>query len=236
MKKFVLTIIILSAAGNAAAQGGFGVAALSPSQDASIAFGERRRSVDEPRIFDARFDSIARNPVEYRRLLDKFTKGVERPSVNESTIIYYGFAMQDGYSPQIAGEADMQSAVMAGDFGTAYTLGCRVLELSPVNLTALYWTLAAATEIKEPWEVRNSLRARYNAISFVISRSGDGKTPETALKTIYTGDMYTYTTQELGLSIGEGYLWDGRVTQFDVTPSKLFMSNSIFFELFNAKN
>ena len=182
-----------------------------------------------------RFDSIAGNPVEYRRLLDKFVKGVERPTVSESTIIYYGFAMQDYYSPQVAGEEDMQRAVMVGDFGTAYTLGSRILERYPVNLTALYWTLTAAAEIREPWEVRNSLRARYNAVSFVISRSGDGKTPETAFKTIYTGDMYTYTTQELGLAIGEGYLWDGYMTQFDVIPSKLFMNNSIFFEIWNGQ-
>ncbi len=199
---------MLAAVGSAAAQNNFGIAA---------------------------FDSIARNPVEYRKLLDKFTAGVVRPSVSESTIIYYGFALQEYYNPVVAGEEDMQRAVMAGDFQTAYALGSRVLEQSPVNLTALYWTLAAATEIKEPWEVRNSLRARYNAVSFVISRSGDGKTPETAIKTIYTGDMYTYTTQELGLAIGEGYLWDGRLTQFDVTPSKLFMNYSIYFELWNGQ-
>ncbi len=205
--------------------------ALSPSQDASTAYGDGRRSVDEPRTFGARFDSIARDPVKYKKLLDKFTAGVVRPSVSESTIIYYGFALQEYYTQIVAGEEDMQRAVMAGDFRTAYALGCRVLEFSPVNLTALYWTLVAATEIKEEWEVRNSLRARYNAISFVISRSGDGKTPETAFKTIYTGDMYTYTTQELGLSIGEGYLWDGHMTQFDVIPSKLYMNYSIFFEI-----
>ncbi len=217
MKKYIfITITALLAAWSAAGQDN-----LFSAQDAPFGI--------------ARFDSIAGNPVEYKKLLDKFVKGVERPSVSESTIIYYGFAMQEYYTPQVAGEEDMQRAVMAGDFGTAYTLGSRILEQYPVNLTALYWTLTAATEIKEPWEVRNSLRARYNAVSFVISRSGDGKTPETAFKTIYTGDMYTYTSQELGLAIGEGYLWDGYMTQFDVIPSKLFMNYSIFFEIWNGQ-
>lgn len=178
-------------------------------------------------------NSIARDPVAYRKILDKFIAGVERPSVSECTIAYYGFALQDYYNARVSGEEDMQRAIMAGDYQAAYRLGCDVLEHSPVNLSALYWTLYAATEIVEPWEVRNSLKGRYNSISFVISASGDGLSPETALKTIWVGDMYTYTTQELGLSIGEGYLWDNRYTQFDVTPltpSARFKHDSIFFE------
>ncbi len=105
-----------------------------------------------------------------------------------------------------------------------------------MSLTALYWTLHAAIQIDEPWEVRNSLRARYNSISFVIRRSGDGTSPETAFKVIYLGDIYTYTAMELGLEIGEGYLLDDRWMVLEVTPNAKFKPNSIYFDTWVSGN
>jgi hypothetical protein len=185
------------------------------------------------------FDSIVANPVEYHRILDKFKAGIERPSVSECIIAYYGFAFQREYtgssSNMLESETQMQQAIMAGDFAAAYAFGSQMLETSPVSLSALYWTLFAATEIKEPWEVRNSLRGRYNSIVHVISLSGTGIAPEVAIKVINVGDMYTYATMELGLEIGEGFLWDDRWTELEVTPSSKFRHNSIFFEVWKSR-
>lgn len=187
----------------------------------------------------AAFDSIAQDRAGYGKLLDKFVKGVERPSVGECTIVYYGFAMQPGFRGDVDGapeaETAMQQAVTAGDYGAAYALGVRALESNPVGLAPLYWTLHAATETRQPWEVRNSLRARYNGITHIISLSGDGLSPETAFRVICAGDMYIYTAMELGLEIGEGFLWDGRWTELRVKPAPGFKHTSIFFEIWDAK-
>ncbi len=180
------------------------------------------------------FDTIARNPIEYRKVLDKYTAAIVRLSVRECAIVYYGFPMQQGFSPAVPGEEDMQRAIMADDYETAYALGVQILEHSPVNLTALYWTLYAATETRQSWEVRNSLKGRYNSISHVISLSGDGTSPQTAFKVVWNSDMYSYTMLELELTIGEGYLWDERWTEFEVMPSGpgvAFKNSSIFFEV-----
>jgi hypothetical protein len=184
------------------------------------------------------FYDVVRNPVEYRRVLDKFAAGVERPSIRECVIAYYGFALQDGFSAEAAipGEAEMQQAIMERDFERAFRLGNAILEHAPVNLSAIYWTLVAATEIKQSWEVRNALKAKYNNITYTIARSGNGISVETAFKVIWSGDMYTYTTQELNLAIGNGYLLDGHWTEFEVTPSQRFKYTSIFFELWNGGN
>jgi hypothetical protein len=179
------------------------------------------------------FDTIARNPVEYRKVLDKFSSGLVRPTVRDCAVVYYGAPLQQGFSPAVQGEEDMQRAIMADDYEAAYALGAQILKHSPVNLTALYWTLYAATETRRSWEVRNSLRGRYNSISHIISLSGDGTSPPSALKVVWEGDMYTYAMLELGLAIGEGFLWDGRWTEFEVTPSgpgAKFDHSSIFFE------
>ena len=177
------------------------------------------------------FDSIARNPIEYRRVLDKFSEGIVRLSVMDCAVAYYGFPMQQGFSPEVAGEGDMQRAIMAEDYPLAYALGLQILERAPVNLTALYWTLFAATETRQSWEIRNSLRGHYNSIVHIISLSGDGAAPETAFKVVWNGDMYSYTMLELELEIGEGFLWDDRWTEFEVTPGAKFYRTSIFFEV-----
>jgi hypothetical protein len=177
------------------------------------------------------YDTIVSSPVEYRKVLDKFAEGVVRLSVRDCAIAYYGFAMQPGFTQTIPGEDGLQRAVMAEDYPTAYAIGLQILETAPVNLTALYWTLFAATETRQSWEIRNSLRGRYNSVSHIISLSGDGTTPETAFRTIWQGDMYTYTMLELGLEIGDGFLWDDRWTEFEVTPGAKFYHTSIFYEL-----
>lgn len=176
------------------------------------------------------FDSLARNPVEYRRILDKFTAGTVRPSVEECTLAYYGFPLQESYTGSVEGEERLIGAVMEEHFLPAYLTGKRILENDPVSLTALYYTLLAATQIDEPWEVRNSLKARYNSIAFVISRSGDGSSPETAFKTIYLGDIYTFAATELGLEIGEAYLLDDRWMALEVTPSEKFNHDIVYFD------
>jgi hypothetical protein len=178
---------------------------------------------------------VARDSVEFRKILDKFAKSTERPSIRECTIAYYGFALQPEFSENVAGEKELQEAVMSRNFEAAFRIGNQILERTPVNLTALYWTLAAATEIKQPWEVRNSLKGRYNNITYIIARSGSGISTESALKVIWSGDMYTYTTQELGLMIGNGYLLDGHWTEFEVTPSQRFRYSSIFFEIWDGR-
>ena len=183
------------------------------------------------------FDSVASDPAEYRRVLDKFNAALVRPSERDCAILYYGFPVQSGFTVAVPGEEDMQRAIMAEDYQTAYALGVRILEQAPVNLTALYWTLFAATETGQPWEVRNSLKGRYNSISHIISLSGNGRTPDTALKVVWPGDMYTYTMLELGLEIGEGYLWDNRWTEFEVTPAgpdTKFDNPSLFFEVWKG--
>jgi hypothetical protein len=131
-------------------------------------------------------------------------------------------------------ETAMQQAIMSDDYETAYALGNQILERTPANLTALYWTLFAATETNQSYPTRNSLLSRYNSVIRVIALSGDGATPQTALRVASEADMYTYTVLVLGLEIGEGYLWDGRVTEFEVSPAGpdvSFRHPSIFFEL-----
>lgn len=198
------------------------------------AFSQERPDISWLEKLASGADAIVRNPVEYRRVLDKFSSAQVRLSVRDCAVAYYGFPMQSGFSPEVPGEEDMQRAIMAEDYAAAYALGVRILEFAPVNLTALYWTLFAATETRQPWEVRNSMRGRYNSIAHIVSLSGDGVSSETAFKVVWPGDMYTYTMLELGLSIGDGFLWDGRWTEFEVTPAAStgtkYIGNSIFFE------
>ena len=182
------------------------------------------------------FDTVARNPVEYRRLAEKFSEGVVWMPACDCAIVYWGFALQPGFTPTVAGESEMQRAIMAEDYATAYAIGVEILRRAPVNLTALYWTLYAATETRQPWEVRNSLRGRYNNLTHIISLSGDGTSPPTAFRVVWESDMYTYTMLELGLEIGDGFLWDDRWTEFEVTPSAKFLNKSIFFEQWADRN
>jgi hypothetical protein len=176
------------------------------------------------------FDTVVRDPVEYRRLADKFSEGMVWMPARDCAIVYWGFPMQPGFTPEVAGEGDMQRAIMAEDYAAAYALGTEILRRTPVNLTALYWTLYAATETRQSWEVRNSLKGRYNNLTRIISLSGDGVSPPTAFKVVWKNDMYTYTMLELGLEIGDGFLWDDRWTEFEVTPSGKFYHKSIFYE------
>ncbi|MDR1671794.1 MAG: DUF4919 domain-containing protein [Alistipes sp.] len=200
MRRLAFVILAMAATGAAA---GAGLPTCAPPWLEAIAPG---------------FDTVATNPVEYKKILDKFATTIHRPSVSDCAIAYYGSPLQPGFTPFIADEEEMQRAIMADDYATAFTIGNSLLEQTPVNLTTLYWTLYAATETDQPWEVRNSLRGRYNSIVHTLSLSGDGTSADTALHVVWESDMYTYTMLELGLEIGEGYLWDERWTQFEVSP------------------
>lgn len=185
------------------------------------------------------FDSIAGNPAAYRSCIDRFVKAEERLTADECFIVYFGFARQAYYTGDlVAGEKELQESILAGDMELAYELGNRVLSRNPVNLTALYWTLAAAVETKKPWEIRNSLRARYNNVTVAISRSGNGLTQETAFRIICTGDMYTYCMAELDVEIRDRYLWDGRYDMLEVKPTAKFPEGEVWFDssLPNGKN
>lgn len=181
----------------------------------------------------ARFDSIVGSPTEYYKYLDKFARGEERLTAAECIIAYYGFAYQDYFTGgNVEGETQMQEAILDGDFPSIFEYGNRVLAKDPVNLTALYWTLAAATETKQPWEVRNSLKTRYNNVTVAISLSGDGLTRETAFWTVHIGDMYMYCQMELEVDIFDRYLWDGRYDMFEIGPSVKFPHATIYFDNF----
>lgn len=176
------------------------------------------------------FDSIAANAEAYRQYIDRFVKAEERFTVRECIITYYGFARQEYYTGDlIAGEEELQASVLAGDMEAAYEDGNRVLSRNPVNLTALYWTLAAAVETKKPWEIRNRLRARYNNVTVAIAASGDGLTRQTAFGVICTGDMYIYCMAELGVEIRDRYLWDGLYDMFEVAPAARFPDREVWF-------
>ncbi len=220
MRRLAILISMLTAAGGATAQAQEQVQpASTPQWLETIAPG---------------FDTVVHNSVEYRKLLDKFSDGVVWMSARDCAIAYWGFPMQPGFTPQVAGESDMQRAIMAEDYASAYALGTEILRHAPVNLTALYWTLFAATETRQPWEVRNSLKGRYNNLTHIISLSGDGTSPPTAFRVVWDMDMYTYTMLELGLGIGDRFLWDNRWTEFEVTPGAKFYHKSIFYEQFPA--
>lgn len=179
----------------------------------------------------AGFDSIVGSPAAYHKYLDKFSRGEERLTADECIIAYYGFAHQDYFTGgTVEGEIQMQEAILAGDLPLVFALGSRVLAKDPVNLTALYWTLAAATETKQPWELLNSLKTRYNNVTVAISLSGDGLTQQTAFRTVHIGDMYMYCQMELEVDIYDRYLWDGRYDMFEVGPSVKYPHATIYFD------
>ena len=177
------------------------------------------------------FDTIVRNPAEYRKVIDKFALGQERLTRRECVIAYYGFAWQPYFSPEPSdAELKMQENILKGDLERVYDFGNMALSRDPVNLTALYWTLAAATETRKSWEVRNSLKTRYNNVTVAIAGSGDGRTPETAFRIVRDGDMYVYCMIELEVEIEERYLVDERYDMLHVKPSATFPRDTVFFE------
>ncbi len=179
------------------------------------------------------FDTIAGNPAEYRKIIDKFALGQERLTRRECVIAYYGYAFQVYYSTDPTDhELKMQEYILRGDLEKVYDMGNMVLSRNPVNLTALYWTLAAATETKKSWEVMNSLKTRYNNVTVAIAGSGDGLSPETAFRVVQIGDMYVYCMVELEVEPGDAYLLDGRYTAFPVTPSPKFRQDEVYFDCY----
>ncbi len=176
------------------------------------------------------FGTVVSDPAEYRKIIDKFALGQERLTRRECVIAYYGYPFQVYYSTQPTDhELKMQEYILKGDLERAYDFGNMVLSRNPVNLTALYWTLAAATETKKSWEARNSLKTRYNNVTVAIAGSGDGLSPETAFKIVQDGDMYTYCMVELEVEIEERFLVDGRYDMLKVKPSAAFPCDTVFF-------
>ena len=107
----------------------------------------------------------------------------------------------------------------------------KILKLNPVSLKAndlmaysLYKTDKSETEWKK-------YQNRYRTLRKVIAYSGDGLSCETAFKVIFVSDEYNMLYTYFDIEKVHKQTLVGQCDKFEITPSKYFQSNQVFFDI-----
>ncbi len=130
---------------------------------------------------------VAENHGYYDSLLGRFEQADTTLTLQELSLVYYGFSFLEGYSSFVF-DREMSDAFSKGEFAEAETMAAKILEKNPVYLRANYIVACSKYEQNDlEWE---KYLWRFGQLCLVITFSGDGESSTTAYKVICVADEY----------------------------------------------
>lgn len=209
MKQFVLAILMVCSFGSL--------------------FGQEELTID--------FDSIkaAINKTEsdhyYPTLLKRFNDFDSTLSLQEYSLIYYGFSFQDDYLKNQPDEKVLIELLDSKNYGKIASVCQKILRKNPVSLLANNEMGFALFKLHKPESEWKKYQKRYRAIRKVIAYSGYGMKPETAFKVIYVSDEYNLLYDYFNIVKIEEQGLVGNCDKFIVEPSDYYNFKEVYFDI-----
>ena len=137
-------------------------------------------------IFDyGELKSLAERDSVYLPLVERFAAGDTTLTLEDMSLLYYGFAYRPGYKGSMDAVASPVTQLMKeGKFRDAWEQGQAYLKDNPVSLTTLERMLAAGNQLSMSWEELTPYAKRMAKLLHVIRASGDGTSDEAAFTNI----------------------------------------------------
>ena len=129
--------------------------------------------------------------IHYPRLLERYFSFDSTLTHSDFRLLYYGFVFQDYYHSYVdQKKAMMNKLYQEKKFDSVIKVADEVLERIPISIMTNYLKIVALSAIDDSEPLIDAHIERYRNLLDAIISSGDGKTCETAFKTIFIPDEY----------------------------------------------
>lgn len=168
----------------------------------------------------------------YTDLLKKFKEGKQLTEA-EATTLYYGSALQPGFTPD-KDYTPVIAAYNSGDMKRAYNLANEALASDPTNLALLFKAYAAASASSDPniKAQAPALQTRLLAICDAIMNSGSGVADASPYQVIRRSDINEFLVKYMQPKNVVGQSQIGQLTaikaSFDGIPDDVILYFGIF--------
>ena len=167
----------------------------------------------------------------YPKLLKRFNDCDSTLTLQDYSLIYYGFSFQDNYLKNTPKEDKLNELLKSNDYEKVVLECQKILDSNPVSLLANNKMGYALFKLKKPESEWSKYQKRYRAIRKVIVYSGNGLTSETAFKVIYVSDEYDILYDYFEIPKIQRQTLEGFCDKFDVTPSDYYKVKEVYFDI-----
>ena len=167
----------------------------------------------------------------YPKLLKRFNDFDSTLTLQNYSLIYYGFSFQDNYLKNSPKEDKLDELLKSNDYEKVVLECQKILDSNPVSLLANNKMGFALFKLKKPESEWSKYQKRYRAIRKVIVYSGNGLTPETAFKVIYVSDEYDILYDYFEIPKIQRQTLESSCDKFDVTPSDYYKVKEVYFDI-----
>jgi len=167
----------------------------------------------------------------YPKLLKRFNDFDSTLTLQNYSLIYYGFSFQDNYLKNSPKDDKLDELLKSNDYEKVVLECQKILDSNPVSLLANNKMGFALFKLKKPESEWSKYQKRYRAIRKVIVYSGNGLTPETAFKVIYVSDEYDILYDYFEIPKIQRQTLESSCDKFDVTPSDYYKVKEVYFDI-----
>ena len=192
-------------------------------------FGQDELNIDFDKI-KAEVNNQERDSF-YPKLLKRFNDFDSTLTLQDYSLIYYGFSFQDNYLKNSPKEDKLDELLKSNDYEKVVLECHKILDSNPVSLLANNKMGFALFKLKKPESEWSKYQKRYRAIRKVIVYSGNGLTPETAFKVIYISDEYDILYDYFEIPKIQRQTLEGSCDKFVVTPSDYYKVKEVYFDI-----
>lgn len=192
-------------------------------------FGQEELIIDfnkiEAEVKDQESDSF------YPKLLKRFIDFDSTLTLQDYSLIYYGFSFQDNYLRNKPKEEGLNELLKSNDYEKVVLECQKILDLNPVSLLANNKMGYALFKLERPESEWRKYQNRYRTIRKVIVYSGNGLTPESAFKVIYVSDEYDIIYDYFEIPKIKQQTLEGLCDKFSIEPSDYYKSKEVYFDI-----
>jgi hypothetical protein len=186
---------------------------------------------------DIRYDKIketVENPVSdnfYPKLLKRYNDFDTTLTLQDYSLIYYGFSFQENYLKNQPKESGLDDLSKNNEYEKLIVECQKILDKNPVSLEANNKMGFALFKLKKPEVEWKKYQNRFKSIRKVIVYSGNGLSAETAFKVIYVSDEYNilYDYFEIPKILRQSLV--GLCDKFVIEPSDYYKVKEVYFDI-----
>lgn len=170
-------------------------------------------------------------PFYYSNLKNRFLSLDTTLNAEDYKHIYYGFAFDSNYNALSTENDILRKTAKENNFNLLRKEAEKIINKNPANLKALYYLGYAINQLDSNdyrWKVYLDM---YYDMMNVIAKSGDGFTPETAIKVIFVSDEYELIYRYYEMSKSKGQTLEGNYDVLKVEPNEYYKKDKIYFDI-----
>lgn len=166
----------------------------------------------------------------YPKLMKRFNEFDSTLTLQDYSLIYYGFSFQPDYIKNKPSESQLNDLLKTSDYEKIVIECKQILDKNPVSLLANNKMGYALYKLKKPESEWKKYQNRYRTIRKVIVYSGRGLNPETAFKVIYVSDEYNILYDYFEIPKIYKQTLVGLCDKFDIDPSEYYKVKEMYFD------